>query len=57
MLHGLPLGIRFAFSMRSIHPRELIEEITKIADIVRKSGPMALETVELSDPFLSASAT
>jgi chemotaxis protein MotA len=52
MLHGLPLGIRFAFSMRSIHPRELIEEITKIADIVRKSGPMALETVELSDPFL-----
>ena len=30
------MGLRFAFTMRSMKPRELIEEITKIADVVRK---------------------
>jgi chemotaxis protein MotA len=53
MLHGLPMGLRFAFTLRSIQPRELIEEITRIAEIARKSGPMALENVEASDPFLA----
>ncbi len=53
MLHGIPMGMRFAFSMRSINPRSLIDEITKIAEVVRKSGPMALENMEISDPFLA----
>jgi chemotaxis protein MotA len=56
MMHGLPMGLRYAFSMRAIKPRELIEEITKIADVVRKSGPMALENMEISDPFLAQGA-
>ena len=51
--HGLPMGLRFAFTMRSIHPRELIDEITRVAEINRKSGPVALENVEVSDPFLA----
>ena len=51
--HGLPMGIRFAFQMRSIHPRELIEEITRVAEVVRKSGPIALENVQVDDPFLA----
>jgi chemotaxis protein MotA len=53
IMHGLPMGIRFAFSQRSVKPRELIEEITKIADVLRKGGPMALENIEISDPFLA----
>ena len=53
IVHGLPIGIRYAFTMRSIHPRELIEEITQVADVVRKSGPMALENVQVEDPFLA----
>ena len=53
IMHGLPMGLRFAFTMRSIHPRELIEEITRIAEINRKSGPVALENVEVSDSFLA----
>ncbi|GJD99295.1 motility protein A [Methylobacterium isbiliense] len=53
IMHGVPMGMRYAFSMRSVKPRELIEEITKIAEVVRKSGPMALETMEISDPFLA----
>ena len=56
MMHGLPMGLRYAFSMRAIKPRELIEEITRIADVVRKSGPMALESMEISDPFLAQGA-
>ena len=56
IMHGLPMGLRFAFSMRSVKPRELIEEITKIADVVRKSGPTALENMEISDPFLAQGA-
>src|SRR4051812_46660533 len=51
--HGLPLGFKFAFSMRSSHPRELIEELTQIAEVVRKNGPMALESVEVGDTFLA----
>jgi chemotaxis protein MotA len=51
--HGLPMGIKFAFQMKASHPRELIEEITRVADIARKSGPVALESVEVSDEFLA----
>ncbi|PTM40735.1 MotA/TolQ/ExbB proton channel family protein [Bosea sp. 124] len=53
ILHGIPMGMRFAFTMRSIHPRELIDEITRVADLARKSGPVALETAEVSDTFLA----
>ena len=56
IMHGLPMGLRFAFMMRSVKPQELIEEITQIADVVRKSGPMALENREISDPFLAQGA-
>ena len=30
MLHGLPMGLRFAFQMRKLDPRGLIEEITNV---------------------------
>ncbi len=53
IMHGLPMGMRFAFQLRAVHPRELIEEITRVAEIARKSGPVALEGVEVSDPFLA----
>jgi chemotaxis protein MotA len=39
--------------MRSAHPRELIDEITKLAELTRKSGPVALESANPSDPFLA----
>jgi chemotaxis protein MotA len=53
MIHGLPMGMRFALQMRPLDPRALIEEITKIAEIMRKSGPMALENHKVDDPFLA----
>ena len=51
--HGLPMGMRFAFGGRAVHPRELIDELTKLADLVKKGGAMALENAEVSDPFLA----
>src|SRR3712207_274199 len=52
-VHGVPMGLKFAFTMRSQHPRDLIEKLTEIAEVVRKNGPMALENVEVEDPFLA----
>jgi chemotaxis protein MotA len=51
--HGMPMGMKFAFQMRKLDPRALIEEITKISEIMRKSGPMALENQQVDDPFLA----
>jgi chemotaxis protein MotA len=53
ILHGLPMGLRYAFSLQSTHPRERIAEITQVSETVRKSGPMALESVQVGDPFLA----
>jgi chemotaxis protein MotA len=53
MLHGLPLGIKFAFTLRSITTRELVDELASIAEVARKQGPVGLEKITLEDPFLS----
>src|SRR3954470_2831251 len=53
MFHGLPLGARFAFTMRRITQRELVDEIAGLAEIARKQGPLGLEKAEIEDPFLA----
>ena len=53
MVHGLPMGIKYAFTMRSTTQRELVDELAGLAEIVRKNGPMGLENVEIDDPFLA----
>ncbi len=53
MIHGLPLGLKFAFSMTNTTPRELVDEIAGLAEIARKSGPVGLEKVTPDDPFLA----
>src|SRR5271163_440733 len=53
IFHGLPLGAKFAFSMRRMTQRELVDEIAGIAEIARKQGPMGLEKVEVEDAFLA----
>lgn len=53
MLHGLPLGMKFAFTMRNITQRELVDEIAGLAEIMRKEGPIGLEKAETEDPFLA----
>ena len=53
IFHGLPLGARFAFTMRRISQRELVDQIANLAEVSRKQGPVALEKVEIDDPFLA----
>jgi chemotaxis protein MotA len=53
IMHGLPMGLRYTLQLRKLDPRALIEEISKVAEIMRKSGPMALENHKVEDPFLA----
>jgi chemotaxis protein MotA len=53
LIHGFPIGMKYAFSMRRWTPRELIDEIATLAETARKSGPVGLEKVEVEDPFLA----
>ena len=53
MFHGLPLGARYAFTLRRMSQRELIDEISGLAEIARKQGPIGLEKVAVDDPFLA----
>ena len=49
----MPLGMKFAFTMRRTSQRELVDEIAGLAEVARKSGPVGLEKVEIDDPFLA----
>jgi chemotaxis protein MotA len=53
IFHGLPLGAKYAFSMRRMGQRELIDEISGLAEIARKQGPIGLEKVTVDDSFLA----
>ena len=53
IFHGLPLGAKFAFTLRRTTQRELVDEIAGLAEIARKQGPIGLEKVEIEDPFLA----
>src|SRR5260221_7391759 len=53
IFHGLPLGAKFAFTLRRMSQRELVDELAGLAEIARKSGPIGLEKVEIEDPFLA----
>jgi chemotaxis protein MotA len=53
VLSALVLGGKFAFTHRKIEPRQLIDEIAKLAEVVRKQGPLGLENVEVDDEFLA----
>jgi len=53
MLHGVPLGARYAFTMSRMTARDLVDELARIAEIARKQGPVGLEKVETEEPFLA----
>src|SRR5438445_2188123 len=53
IFHGLPLGAKFAFTLRRMSQRDLVDEIAGLAEIARKQGPMGLEKIEVEDPFLA----
>ena len=53
IIHGVPLGAKFAFTIRRTTARDLVDELASVAEIARKQGPVGLEKVETDDPFLA----
>ena len=53
ILHGLPLGAKFAFTLSRLSARDLVDELALIAEVARKQGPVGLEKIEADDPFLA----
>jgi chemotaxis protein MotA len=53
IFHGLPLGAKFAFTMRRMTQRDLVDELAQLAEVARKQGPVGLEKIEIEDPFLA----
>src|SRR5476649_1663714 len=53
IFHGVPLGAKFAFTMRRMTQRDLVDELAGLAEVARKSGPIGLEKAEIDDPFMA----
>src|SRR6202162_3534870 len=53
ILHGLPLGAKFAFTMSRLSARDLVDELARIAEIARREGRGAWKRVEPEEPFLA----
>lgn len=52
VFHALVLGARVAFTHKHTNPKEMIDQIADLADVVRRNGPLGLESVEIEDDFL-----
>ena len=50
------IGGKIAFTQKKLNPREVIDEVARLADIIRKSGPLGLEGVDIEDEFLAKGA-
>jgi chemotaxis protein MotA len=53
ILHGVPMGMKYVFTMRRMTQRQLVDEIARLAEIARKTGPLGLEKEEVPDEFLA----
>ncbi len=56
VFQALILGSKVAFTHKNINPKDMIEEIARLAEVVRKDGPLGLENVEIEDEFLKKGA-
>jgi chemotaxis protein MotA len=41
IFHGLPLGAKFAFSLRRMSQRDLVDELAGLAEVARKQGSVS----------------
>ncbi|ESR24244.1 motility protein A [Lutibaculum baratangense] len=53
VMGALAVGAKVAFTQRKTEPREVIDEISTLADVVRRKGPLGLESVEVKNEFLA----
>src|SRR5258708_10735879 len=53
ILHGLPLGAKFAFTISRLSARDLVDDLARIAEMPRNQGPVGLRRGETDEPFLA----
>lgn len=54
--NAFKVGGKVAFTHKKVEPRELIEKIAEMGDVVRRSGPLGLETIDVEEPNLRKGA-
>lgn len=52
VLKAFQTGGKVAFTHTKVESRELIDKIAEMGDIVRRSGPLGLESIEIDEPNL-----
>jgi len=50
---SLLMGAKIAFTQKKETPRDLIDEVARLSDIIRKNGPLGLEGVPIENDFLA----
>ncbi|WP_350335942.1 motility protein A [Coralliovum pocilloporae] len=53
LMGAFATGGGVAFKHKKVEPRDVIEKVSELADVVRKSGPLGLEGVTVDDPILA----
>lgn len=53
---AIATGGKVAFTHKKVEPRDIIDSVVEMGDIVRKNGPLGLEGIELSEPNLKKGA-
>jgi chemotaxis protein MotA len=53
VMASFAIGGKIAFTQEKANPRDTIDEIARLAEIIRKNGPLGLEGVPVADQFLS----
>lgn len=52
VLNAFKTGGKVAFTHTKVESRELIDKIAEMGDIVRRAGPLGLESIEIDEPNL-----
>lgn len=56
VFQALALGGKVAFTHKNNDAKDMIDEIARLAEVVRKEGPLGLENVEIENEFLKKGA-
>lgn len=56
VINAFQTGAKVAFTHSKVDSRDLIEKIAEMGDIVRRAGPLGLESIELDEPNLKKGA-
>ncbi len=56
VFQALALGGKVAFTHKNKDAKDMIDEIARLADVVRKEGPLGLENVDIEDELLKKGA-